>query len=138
MNPKELDAVIDLVVIDDHPIESFGVSRLLHRQPDMRVAAVCLSEADAIDAIRRLQPRIVIADLHNPVLAGPRLTQAIRDAAGVASVIIVTRNPMSSDMFRAVGVAGFVATDVALLHLAECIRQVNDGAAWVEYPSPPR
>src|SRR6185436_13373719 len=102
MNTQER-AVIDLVIIDDHPIKSLGVSRLLNRLPDMKVAAVCLTEEDAVEVIRRLQPKVVVADLHNPRASMTKLTRAVHDAAEGARVIVVTKAFVDAEHYRASG-----------------------------------
>jgi DNA-binding NarL/FixJ family response regulator len=131
MNTQER-AVIDLVIIDDHPIKSMGVSRLLNRLPDMKVVAVCLTEEDAVEAIHRLQPKVVLADLHNPRASMAKLTRAVHDAAADARILVVTKAFADADHYRAAGAAG-VITESALSRLAEGIREAAAGAPWVEY-----
>ena len=131
MNTQER-AVIDLVIIDDHPIKSMGVSRLLNRLPDMKVAAVCLTEEDAVEAIRRLQPKVVLADLHNPRASMAKLTRAVHDAAADARLLVVTKAFADADHYRAAGAAG-VITESALSRLADGIREAAAGTPWVEY-----
>ena len=131
MNTQER-AAIDLVIIDDHPIKSLGVSRLLNRRTDMRVVAVCLTEEDALEAIRRMQPKVVIADLHNSRAAMPRLAKAVHDAAEEARVIVVTKAFVDAEHFRASGVAG-VVTESALVRLADGVLEAASGVPWVEY-----
>ena len=131
MNAQD-KAVIDLVIIDDHPIKSLGISRLLNRLPDMKVAAVCLTEEDAVEVIRLLQPKVVLADLHNPRASMTKLTRAVHDAAEEARVIVVTKAFADADHYRAAGAAG-VVTESALLRLADGIRQAAAGSPWVEF-----
>jgi len=131
MNAKE-GSVIDLVILDDHPIRSLGVSRLLNRLPDIRVAAVCLSATDALSVIRDLQPQVVVADLHDVTLSATEFTRAVHEAAEGARVIIVTKHDVDTNTFRASGVAGIVS-EAAIARLPDGVRETSSGSPWVQY-----
>jgi DNA-binding NarL/FixJ family response regulator len=131
MNAKG-DVVIDLVILDDHPIRSLGVSRLLNRLPDMKVAAVCLSATDALSVIRDLQPKVVVADLHDAMVSAAEFTRAVHAAAEGARVIIVTKNEVDATKFRASGVAGVISEN-AIARLPDGVRETSSGSPWVQY-----
>ena len=131
MNAKEV-SVIDMVIFDDHPIRSVGVSRLLNRLPDIHVAAVCLSAADALSVIRDLQPKVVVADLHDATVTAAEFTRAVHEAAEGARVIIVTKKEIDANQFRASGIAG-VVSESAISRLPDGVRETSSGAPWVQY-----
>jgi DNA-binding NarL/FixJ family response regulator len=129
---------IDLVIVDDHPLASSGIARILKRETDLRVAAECLSGVEAVEAVQRTKPAVVVFELHSPHASGAMLLRAVRNVDAHAQVVVVTRNIGERENLRTAGVTGFVTTDLAGKHLAACIRAVHDGATWIEYVGNPR
>ena len=62
---------ISVIVADDHPIVLCGVVDLLRTHPDMNVLAACSRGADALKAIREMNPEIAVLDVSMPDLDGP-------------------------------------------------------------------
>ncbi|HBY45827.1 MAG TPA: DNA-binding response regulator, partial [Chloroflexi bacterium] len=58
--------MIDILVIDDHPIVREGLVAILEAQQDFNVIAEGNDGAEAVTLYRRLQPDIVLMDLQMP------------------------------------------------------------------------
>jgi DNA-binding NarL/FixJ family response regulator len=52
-----------LLIVDDHPILRLGLTALIESEPGLAVHAAVGTSADALDAIRKRQPDLVIVDL---------------------------------------------------------------------------
>ncbi len=61
---------VRVLVVDDEPLARSGVSQLLARDPDVRVVGECADGREAIAAIRKLGPDLVLLDVQMPELDG--------------------------------------------------------------------
>jgi two-component system invasion response regulator UvrY len=133
VNTDTTASTITIVVVDDHPLASTGIARVLKRESDLDVAAICYGETESIDAVRRHSPDIIVFEFPNPRTGGPALLRAVANAHPDARVIVVGRHTSEIDMFRDAGAAGFVTTEECGRFLAACVRNVYAGATWIEY-----
>ena len=132
------NATIAIVVVFDNPLASQISARILKRETDIRVAAVCLNVSETLDAIKNVQPRVIIFELANSYPTGSALLRNIGLEYPEARAIVVSRHVQELDVFRTSGASGFVASDLASRYLAACIRNVEHGASWIEYTTQKR
>ena len=81
---------IRVLIVDDHPVVRFGLSRALSDEPDLDVVG---DAAEADDAVKQLQahaPDVIILDLELGHSHGVEALGAIRKAAPSVSVIVYT------------------------------------------------
>ena len=69
-----------IVLVDDHPVVLDGYRTLLMRQPGFQVCAMAGSAAEAVAAVEREHPQLVITDLTMPGRSGLDL---IKDLAAL-------------------------------------------------------
>jgi DNA-binding NarL/FixJ family response regulator len=79
-----------IVVVEDHPLVSAGVERLLEAEPDLEVAGVALGCAEATPLAELLRPDTTIVDMHLPDGDGIRLTQELLERKLTRSVVVYT------------------------------------------------
>ena len=63
-------APLRVVVVDDEPLARSGMAGLLARDPDVSVVAECADGREAVDAIARLRPDLVLLDVQMPEMDG--------------------------------------------------------------------
>ena len=124
---------ITVVVVDDHPLASTGVARLLKNEPALDVAAVCYGEVEAVTAVLKHEPSIVVFEFPNPRAGGQALLRSVAVAHPRARLIVVGQHASEIDKFRDAGASGFLITGEAKRFLAACVRNVYAGATWIEY-----
>jgi two-component system LytT family response regulator len=81
--------VVRVAVVDDEAIARERLCRLLAREPNLEVVAVCASGSEAVAAITELRPEIAFLDIRMPGMDGFGVIRALRateDAAGDASL----------------------------------------------------
>jgi DNA-binding NarL/FixJ family response regulator len=132
------NATIDIVVVYDNPLASQLSAKLLKNESDIRVAAVCLNVNETLDAVKQVQPKVIVFELAKSYPTGSALLRSTGIEYPDLRAIVVSRHVNELDVFRTTGAAGFVATDLAARYLAMCIRNVHAGASWIEYTNQKR
>src|SRR5438067_8863682 len=83
---------IGLVLVDDHPILLSGLIQLLEREPGIAVLAACTRGAEALAAVARCRPEILLLDVSLPDCNG---VEMLPDVAAVSpetrTVILAAR-----------------------------------------------
>ena len=132
------NATIDIVVVYDNPLASQLSAKLLKNESGIRVAAVCLNVNETLDAVKQVQPSVIVFELAKSYPTGSALLRATGLEYPDLRAIVVSRHVNELEVFRTTGAAGFVATDLASRCLAMCIRNVHTGASWIEYTNQKR
>ena len=99
-----------ILIVDDHP--SFRASaRLMLEAAGYQVVGEATDGSSAIDAVRELQPDVVLLDIRLPDVDGFQVAERLA-ANGTAPAIVLTSSRDRSDFGYEVGVSpahGFVA-----------------------------
>ncbi len=62
--------MIDVLVVDDSRVMTRIVSKILEKDPNIRVVGVAANGLDAIEKIEQLKPAVVTMDVAMPVMNG--------------------------------------------------------------------
>jgi len=121
---------IRIVVVDDHEMVLDAVVRNLSRQPDMTVAAAAATIADALAAVERLAPDIVVLDYQLPDGDGASAAKQIVTTWPTIRVVMLTGSNDDAAIFEAArsGCAGYVDKTSAPEELVRVIRSVHQGS----------
>lgn len=124
---------IRILVVDDHTLFRRGITALLARDPQFEVIA---DAADAGEAQRRaqaLQPDLILLDNHLPGVNGVDALPALREAAPLARVLILTVSEDEQDLATALrnGACGYLLKTMEGDALAEAIVRAMRGEAIV-------
>ena len=125
--------MIRILVVDDQALVRSGFRLILENEPDFSVVGEAGDGLDAIDAVNRLQPDVVLMDVRMPRLDGVEATRRIT-ASSAAKVLILTTFDLDAYLFDAVrcGASGFLLKDVPPDDLVTAIRAVARGDALIE------
>ena len=125
---------ISLVIADDHPLILDAMENLFRLEKDLQVVARCLNGDEALQAVRRHQPDILVLDIQMPAKDGLVVLREMRKEKLSTRVVILTATLAGELLTEAVrlGVRGFVLKELAPKLLVQCIRQVHEGALWLE------
>ena len=125
---------INLVLADDHPIVLRGLAQLFQEEPDCQVLALCPDGEQAIGAVHRHRPDVLILDLKMPVRDGLAVLREIRARQLPTRVVLLTATLEDSEVLEAVrlGADGVVLKETAPEVLLRAVRQVHAGGQWLE------
>jgi two-component system, NarL family, nitrate/nitrite response regulator NarL len=122
-------SVIRVLVADDHPIVLDGVTLALQNTSWLQVAGYARSGREAIAAVEKLRPDVVLLDLRLPDMLGPEAVQALLARAPTVKIIIFTAYPdhAALNATLAAGAHGVVVKDTEREDLVDIIRRVMGG-----------
>ena len=125
---------ITLVIADDHPLILDAMENLFRLEKDFKVVARCLEGDEALKAVRRHQPDILVLDIQMPAKDGFVVLREMRKEKLPTRVVVLTATLNEEGLTEAVrlGVRGLVLKELAPKLLVQCIRQVHAGALWLE------
>ena len=126
---------IRVAVVDDQALVRRGFVLVLEHQDDIEVVAEAGNGIEAIDAVRRHHPDVVLMDIRMPEMDG--LTAAatiLAESDWPLRVIILTTFDPDEYVYQALraGASGFVLKDIPPEDLAPAVRTVNDGGALLD------
>jgi DNA-binding NarL/FixJ family response regulator len=120
-----------VVVADDQTLVRTGF-RMILTADGIDVVAEATTGVEAIDAVRRTRPDVVLMDVRMPEMDGLEATRRILTGAeGEPRVIILTTFDLDHYVYAALsaGAGGFLLKDVTPEHLVAAVRLVRSGDA---------
>ncbi len=126
--------VISVLLVDDHALVREGLRQLFTLQDDIQVVGEAADGMEALRAIRRLHPNVVLMDIHMPVVDGIALTQQITHDMPETAVIMLTMYHDQQHIVQAMksGARGYLLKNSPICEVAQAIRTVHAGGTLVE------
>jgi DNA-binding NarL/FixJ family response regulator len=121
--------VIRVLVIDDEALVRAGLRMILDAAEDITVVGEADDGADAVEAIRRTRPDVVLMDIRMPRVDGLAATVAIRRLDRPPHVLVLTTFDVDDHVVRALqaGADGFLLKDTPPRDLQQAVRVVAAG-----------
>jgi len=119
-----------VLVVDDHRTFAELLSRALDAEPDLECVGHAQDSGEAMAAVARLDPDVVLMDVHLPDRDGISTTAELVEARPDLQVLILTAHPSVADIQRAAsaGASGFLAKDGSLSDVLEALRTARTGS----------
>ncbi len=122
-----------ILLVDDHAVVRYGIAQLINRQADMVVCGEEEDASNALSAIGKLKPDLVIADISLKDSSGLELMRNIKAQYSGIPVLVVSAHDESvyaEVAFRA-GALGYLMKQEALDKVLTAIRRVLSGNIYV-------
>lgn len=131
--PKEQQAKKQVLVVDDHPIFRFGLGQVLNAETDIAVCGEAASAPQALDAVRKLKPDLVLVDIALDGTNGIELIKQIRAEYPKVPILVISMHDESLYALRALraGAQGYLMKREALEGVAAAARAVLAGKIHV-------
>ena len=125
--------MIEILIVDDHPIMRFGIASIIGAQPDMKVVGQAGSGEEGVDLFGRLHPDLTLMDLQLPNMSGASAIRNIRSQSSKAKVIVLTTYKGEEDIFQALrsGASGYLIKGISHDRLVEAMRIVHSGKTYL-------
>lgn len=122
---------IQVLICDDAPIVRMGLRMLVDAEPDLTVVGEAGNGAEAVSAAEKLDPDVILLDIHMPTMDGIEATRRILAASGTTQVLVLTTYDIDEYVYEALraGARGFLVKDAPPERVIEAIRVVAAGDA---------
>ena len=126
--------VIDILVVDDHPIVREGLVAILESQIDFNVVAEGNNGVEALALYKKHAPNVVLMDLQMPQMDGVAAIQQIRAHDPEAKIVVLTAYDTDERILQAVqaGARGYLLKGAPREDIFRAIRVVNLGGSLLE------
>lgn len=127
---------IKILIVDDHAVVRRGLTMVLRLEPDFEVVGEAENGRVALDLARQLNPDLVLLDFAMPEMDGAATAQALQEAMPHVKVLILSGVEVDDRVLDllAAGVDGYSIKDIEPAELAQAIRTVARGEAYL-HPS---
>lgn len=125
--------MIRILLVDDHDLFRAGVRSILQNQDGMIVVGEYANGEDAVNAIRKEPPDLVLMDVNMPGMGGIEATRKILQIAPDVKVIAVTvlsDDPFPNQLLDA-GARGYISKGSGSEEMLEAIRMVMRGQHYI-------
>jgi DNA-binding NarL/FixJ family response regulator len=121
--------MIQVLIADDQAIFRKGVVASLGMADDIKVAGEVANGLDALHAVARLAPHLVLMDLNMPVMGGVDATRRIKAVHPTVKVVVLTVSEDDHDLFEAIkaGADGYLLKNLGPEALADAVREAFAG-----------
>lgn len=128
--------MIRLLLVDDHAILREGLRALLSYYPDVEVVGEAGDGLEAIAAVEKLMPDVILMDIAMPGMNGLEATRRIREEHPKAHILVLTQYDDQRYVipFLKAGVSGYVVKRALGRDLIDAVRAVARGESFL-YPS---
>ncbi|MGI5459543.1 response regulator [Streptomyces sp. CA-249302] len=119
---------IRVVVADDQELVRSGFSMILEAQRDIEVVAEAGDGAEAVAAVQRHTPDVLLLDIRMPVMDGLEAARRVCAQSG-CKVVMLTTFDLDEYVYEALyaGASGFLLKDVRRDDLVHAVRVVAAG-----------
>jgi DNA-binding NarL/FixJ family response regulator len=124
---------VSVLIVDDHPVVRDGLCAMISADPNIHVVGESGTGEEALEAIPRLRPMVVLMDLLLPDIPGAEVIQRVCDVSSDTAFIVLTTLSGDEEIYRALeaGARGYLFKDMARKELVKAIRAVVDGKRYI-------
>jgi DNA-binding NarL/FixJ family response regulator len=126
--------VVRLLIASGQPLFLDGLEALLGNEADVAVIARCSDDESIVRLSQEKQPDVALLDIDISRENSLRTVRRLNDAAPAMKVVLFTARAEGDALIEAVrlGVRGVLLKSGASSVIAQCLRQVQAGAYWLE------
>jgi two-component system, NarL family, response regulator len=120
------NAMIRIMLIDDHPVVRAGLASMLSTQPDIDVVASASSGREALALLETITPDVILMDLRMPGMSGLDAIRAINQRPDPPRILVMTSFDTDEDIYQSVGAGaqGYILKDTPQDLLLEAIHLI--------------
>ena len=127
---------IKIYLVDDHSVIRYGLRLLLEGDDNVEIIGEAGSAIEALNAMSKLRPDVVLMDISLPDLSGIEATREIKKLWPEIAVVALTIHEDEEYFFKMLdaGASGYVPKRAAPEELLKAIKVANSGDVYL-YPS---
>ena len=120
-----------IAIVEDNKVIRESLMEFVHADPECRCVCACATAEEALVAIPRHQPEIVLMDIQLPNLSGIECTAQLKRLFPPLHIIMVTVYEDTERIFKALraGACGYLLKRCTPEELISAVREVRQGGA---------
>lgn len=127
--PPDHAGPVRVLIVEDHPIVAEGLSSLLEDYPDLRVAGIAGSVAEARAMVETLAFDVAMVDFHLPDGTGADAADCIRARSQCAAIVFLSADDSDKRLLAAIeaGASSYLLKSASGDEIVESIRAAAAG-----------
>lgn len=124
--------MIDVLLVEDQELVRTGIESLLSTDEDIEVVGLASSGEEAIEAVQKLSPDIVLMDINMPGIGGVEACRRIIQRHPEVKIIALTVHkdgPVPQQLLK-LGVPGFISKSSSAQEMVNAIKLVVSGKRY--------
>lgn len=122
-----------VLLVDDHPMLRVGLAGVINQQADLEVCCEATTVAEALTALTKSTPDILVTDITMPGRGGLELIKDVKALYPTLPVLVIS---MHDEMLHAervlrAGARGYLMKEAGAEKMLQAIRQVLSGQVYV-------
>jgi DNA-binding NarL/FixJ family response regulator len=127
--------VIRLLLVDDQPLARRGLRAILCEEEGVLVVGECADGDEALDAVRRHRPEIVVMDVRMPRMNGADATRQLRERLSEPPPVLILTTFQDEEVLSSAlraGASGFLLKDAPGEEILRAVRTLAAGGAYLD------
>ena len=127
--------VLKILIADDHSMIREGLKQLLELDGDIQVVGEAGNGEECLEALKRVNPDVVLLDINMPVMNGLKMLEILRSSKYKnQKILIITIHNEVEYLMKAIdiGVEGYVLKDSDSSILKKAIYKVHAGEKYID------
>lgn len=124
---------IRVVLADDHSIVREGLRLILSSDTDLQVVGQAADGHEALEAVRKLKPDILLLDVDMPRMTGLEALKTLSENDSQLKCVLLTASIENKQIVEAlqIGARGVIRKETPARILLQCIHSVHNGQYWL-------
>ena len=124
---------VRVLIVQDHPPLASAIARVLAAEPDLAVAGISGTGADALKAAARDKPDVVLMDFRLPDVSGPAAATSLQGAYPDAAIVFHSADDSEAALLDAVdaGATAYLTKDATAQQIVEAVRRASRGEVLI-------
>ena len=123
---------INVVLADDHTVVRNGIKMLLESEREIKVIGEANDGMEALEAVRLLQPDVLVIDIRMPNMNGLEATRKLRAYSDKTRALILSMHNDEEYILQSVevGASGYLLKDTSKEEFLKAIRSIHKGGKY--------
>lgn len=123
---------ISVVLADDHVVVRSGIKNLLENEGEIAVVGEASNGKEAISAVEKLNPDMLIIDIRMPEMNGLEATRELNKKPDAIKILILSMHDDEDYILQAIecGASGYLLKDTSKEEFLKAIKTIQQGGKY--------